>query len=253
MKNKAIIIDLDGVVIDSPHQKLPSKELRQIIAKLKDSYYFCAATGRVWTFAKSILRALSLTDPCIISAGTQIYDPLTGHILWQKTISNKSLFDVLSLLKQYPYYKLLANDLTEKDYFYGGVRPQDFLAKEPVYVLNQVFVPSRVAIEICAKLHKIKGITCVMATAQKPGCKDLHIINSDATKKQAVAELLQRIGVKKSNTIGIGDGLNDIDLFKAVKYKVAMGNAVTELKRMADVVIGSVKNDGLTDYLKSLI
>jgi len=252
MKNKAIIIDLDGVVVDSPSQKIPSKELIQAAMFLKDRYYLCAATGRVWSFTKSILKTLKLTDPCIISAGTQICNPTTGKILWQKALSNKALNQVIKLLKQHSEYKLLFNDSTADDYFYGGISPEDFSFKGPVYVLNQTFVPIKIAQEIHGKLNEIKGVACVMATAQRPGCKDLHIVNRAATKEQAVKKLLKMIGVKKRNTIGIGDGPNDIHLFNAVGYKVAMDNAVRELKDIADEVIGSVREDGLVDYFKKL-
>ena len=85
MERKAIIFDLDGSVVDSPENKLPSEDLVKAIANLKGKYIFSAATGRVWSFAKPVLQFLELTDPSIISAGTQICEPETGKILWQKT------------------------------------------------------------------------------------------------------------------------------------------------------------------------
>ena len=196
---------------------------------------------------------MKLTDPCIISAGTQICDPVSGKILWQRNINEKSLIQVLDLLRQNPDYKLLHNDGTEDDYFYGGVNPKDFIAKEPVYFLEQVFVPDPIALELYQKLNKINGITCVMVVAQKSGCRDLHVVNSFATKEHAIAELIKLVGVKVENTIGIGDGHNDIHLFNAVHYKVAIGNSVPELKDIADLVIESVKNDGMAKYLQSLV
>lgn len=250
---KTIIFDIDGTAIDSPQQKLPTTKLINIINQLKDKYYFCAATGRVWTFAKSVLQSLKLTDPCIISAGTQICDPVTGKILWQKTIDEKALHKAIKIFKQYPELKLLYNDGTENDYLYGGILPRNFIVKEPVYFLEQIFVPDKIATEICNKLNEIDGIICVMVVAQRPGCRDLHVINKSATKEHTIIELLKLISVSKKDTIGIGDGYNDIHLFNAVNYKVAMGNSVPELKFIADKIINSVKNDGLTKYLQTLI
>jgi 5-amino-6-(5-phospho-D-ribitylamino)uracil phosphatase len=252
LKKKAIILDLDGVVVDSPKQKLPGKRLIKAIDSLKKEYYISVATGRVWSFAKEILKALNLKDPCIISGGTQICNPATNKILWQKNIDKKALIKVIRFLENFPNFKLLSNDIKEEDYFYGGVSPKDFLIKEPIYMLNQVFVPNNTAKKICRELNKIKNIACVLATAQKPNCKDLHILNKRATKKQAVEKLLKIIRVKKEDTIAIGDGLNDTDLFKAVSYKVAMANAVPELKNIADKVIGDVKKDGLAKYFEIL-
>lgn len=253
MRQQAIVFDLDGTAVDSPERKLPSNQLINIIDQLKEKYFFCAATGRVWSFAKPVLQGLHLVDPSIISSGTQICDPVTGKILWQKVLEKEALHKVIELFKQNPEYKLLYNDGTEDDYFYGGLYPKDFIAKEPIYFLEQVFVPDKIAQKIYLKLNDVEGVTCVMVVAQKPGCRDLHIVNSSATKEHSIAELLKLLGVTRKNAIGIGDGHNDIHLFNAVDYKVAMGNAVPELKEMADKVIGSVKNDGMVEYLRSLI
>lgn len=252
MKDRIIIFDVDGTAINSPTQKMPSAKLVDAITQLEDLYYISSATGRVWSFAKSVLQGMKLVDPCIISAGTQICNPITGEILWQKTIPEKSLEEVISIFRQYPDYKLLHNDGTEEDYFYGGVSPKDFINTEPVYFLEQVFVPDVIAKEINEKLMKVEGVTCVMVIAQKPGTRDLHVINAKATKENAVAELLRILNIDKSNSIAIGDSYNDVHLFNAVGYKVAVGNAIPELKTVADKVIGSVAEDGMADYLLSL-
>jgi len=252
VKKQAVIFDLDGTAIDSPKQKIPSTALVKAIRRLKNKYYFCAATGRVWTFAKPLLKSLHLVDPCIISAGTQICNPLTGKILWQKVIAEEPLKEVILIFKQNPNYKLLYNDGSEDDYFNGGVNPKDFVAKEPVYFLEQVFVPDKIAIQLAQRLNKVNGITCVMVVAQKPGHRDLHIVNGLATKEHAIAVLLEMLKMEKRNTIGIGDGHNDIHLFNATHLKVAMGNSVPELKALADKIVGSVSKDGMAEYLHSL-
>jgi len=252
MNKEAIIFDLDGTAIDSPQQKLPSDDLIREVKRLRDKYFFCAATGRVWTFAKPVLQALNLKDLSIISAGTQICNPSTGEIVWQKNLEQEALDEAISVFRQYPDWKLLYNDGTEDDYFNGGVFPAEFVNKEPVYFLEQVFVPDETAKEIYQKLVNIKGVAAVMVVAQKPGCRDIHVINSQATKEYSIAELLKLLDIGRENTIGIGDGYNDIHLFNAVKYKVAMGNAVPELKKAADTIIKSANEDGMADYLRSL-
>jgi hypothetical protein len=252
MSKSAILFDLDGTAVDSPKQKLPSEQLISEVKRLADKYYFCAATGRVWSFAKPVLDALNVTDLAIISAGTQICDPSTGKIVWQKDLEQKALDETLTVFRQYPRWKLLYNDGTEDDYFNGGVFPEKFMNIEPVYFLEQVFVPDDVAMEMYQKLTTIKGITAVMVVAQKPGCRDIHVINSQATKEHSVTELLKRLGVDRTKTIGIGDGYNDIHLFNAVHYKVAMGNAVPEIKSAADIIVKSVTEDGMAAYLRTL-
>lgn len=139
------------------------------------------------------------------------------------------------------------------DYFGGGVLPKNFDINQRVNWLSQSFVPIEKASALKDKIDQIDGVKCVMVVAQKPGCCDMHVVNSEATKEHAIAELLSRIEVSREHVVGIGDGHNDLHLFNAVGTKVAMGNAVAELKRMADVVIGSVKECGLAEYLEGLV
>jgi len=253
MKTKAIIFDLDGTAIDSPIQKLPSKKLITALENLRGKFFLCAATGRCWTFAKDVIQRLNLEDLCIISGGTQICDPKTGEIVWQKDITPQALEQVIKIFSENGEQKLIYNDYTEDDYFNGGIYPRDFDLTQRVNWLSQSFVPDVIAINLHKKLDEIEGITCVVLVSQRFGCRDLHIVNAEATKEYAITELLNRLGVKKEFAIGIGDGHNDLHLFNSVGTKIAMSNAVDDLKKVADKIIGDVKDDGLAEYFTSLL
>lgn len=252
MKSKAIIFDLDGTTIDSPEQKLPSDRLVKAVRDLEPDYFLCAATGRCWTYGKAVIQGLGLQDLCIISGGTQICDPQTGEVVWQKDIEPQALAKVIEIFSENGDQKLIFNDYTEDDYFTGGVLPKDFDVNQKVNWLSQSFVPDALAQVLQAKLTAVEGVTCVMVVSQKPGCRDLHIVHEQATKEHAITELLRRLGVEKQNSIGIGDGHNDLHLFYAVGHKVAMGNAVADLKTAANQVIGNVQTEGLAEYFESL-
>ncbi len=253
MKTQAIIFDLDGTAVDSPQYSLPSRRLVNAIRKAEKEYFICAATGRVWSFANEILQALSLKDPCIISGGSQICNPKTGEILWQSNIPDAALHKALEIFKDYSKYKILYNDYTTNDYFNGGYDAKDLEIKQPVYFLEQVFIPKKEVQQIVDRLNKIEGIAVVLTIAQKPGMNDIQIMSSAATKEHSVAELLNRIGVNATDTIGIGDGHNDIHLFNAVGHKVAMSNGVPEVKDLADEITDDIKDDGMAKYLERLV
>ena len=252
MKEKAIIFDLDGTAINSPVQKLPTPRLVEAVSNINDRYFLCAATGRCWTFGKDVIQGLDLKDLCIISGGTQICDPKTGEVVWQKDITSQALKEVIKIFSENGEQRLIFNDYTEDDYFNGGIYPRDFNLDQQVNWLSQSFVPDGLAIKLHQKLDLIDGVTCVMVVSQKNNCRDLHIVNSEATKEHAVNELLSRLGVDKVSTIGVGDGHNDIHLFNSVGTKIAMENAVEDLKKAADKTIGNVRNDGLAEYFESL-
>jgi hydroxymethylpyrimidine pyrophosphatase-like HAD family hydrolase len=53
--------------------------------------------------------------------------------------------------------------------------------------------------------------------------------------------------------IGVGDGHNDLPLFEACGFRVAMGNADEELKKLADYIAPSVEDDGIVDVIEKFI
>lgn len=251
MTKQIIITDLDRTAVDSPDQKHPSERLVSAIQKLDDKYYVCAATGRSRSFALPLMQEMKLHHPCIVAGGTSIVDPTTGKLLWQQAIEAKSLTPILEIMKD-SGFKILFDDYTEEDYLCGGWSFERIANIKEAYFLELVFVPEKDAHSLAKKFHKIPNITATVVTAQRPGKCDIHIINEQATKEHAISELCKMLGVDQSRSIGIGDGHNDLHLFQGVTYKVAMGNAVKELKDASDEVIGSIQEDGLAEYFEKL-
>lgn len=253
MKKGAIIFDLDGTAVDSPHVALPSKRLAEAIGALKDRYFFSAATGRSWNWGREVLEYLGLEDPSIISAGTMICNSKTGEILWRKNIEPEDARQVIEIFREYPELYMLFNDYYLEDWTGKKYQVKDFVPPEEMHFFELVDVPAELAKVIETKLSRVEGITALVliGLGDRNKC-DIHVVHKEATKEQAVAELLQIIVVDKSLAIGIGDGGNDYHLFNGVGTKIAMGNAGQGLKSQADLVIGSVKEDGLAVYLESL-
>lgn len=251
---KAIIFDIDGTAIDTPSVRVPTTYLVKTIQKASASFYMSAATGRAWSFANPALRALKLVDPCIITGGTQICDPVSGKILWQCVIEPKGLAAILAILSKHGKRKLFYTDYTLDDYLEDrGAEPAGLKINEPVSMINYTYVSKDDAYNLAQELSGIPGIICTLVASYQPGLFDMHISNVQATKEHAVVELCKMLGIGSKDTIGVGDGHNDLHLFNAAGTKVAMGNAVPELKAAADVVIGSVKDDGLAHYINELV
>lgn len=74
----------------------------------------------------------------------------------------------------------------------------------------------------------------------------------DVTKAEAIKELIKYLDINLSETIAFGDGMNDIEMFQAVNYKVAMKNAVQELKDIADMITESNNQSGVAIALNKI-
>lgn len=253
MKFKAIITDLDGTAVDAPAQRMASPRLKASVAKLHDQgVKVSAATGRSVGFAESMFTSMGLKDPAIVSGGSLIVDPVTKEELWSCKIGVQTMEKIIALLAPRGYTNYFWNNYDEHVYWDGGWTLEDFSQMSDTYFFGILAVPEPEVEELKRLIEQSGNVSVVVVTGQQEGAREFHITHKEATKEHAIYELEKILGVTRQDTIGVGDGHNDIHLFSAVGYKVAMGNAVPELKESADQIIGSVKEDGLAEYFEGL-
>ena len=85
----------------------------------------------------------------------------------------------------------------------------------------------------------------------RDSCWCMEISGNRATKKHGVQRLKK--DYPGAYLVGFGDGENDLSMFQASGLKIAMGNAVSELKKAADVITGTNDRDGVAEAVKKYI
>ena len=81
----------------------------------------------------------------------------------------------------------------------------------------------------------------------------LEITAGGASKGQALAALCAHLGIDIQDTMAFGDRDNDADMLLASGIGVAMGNAVPELKAVADFVTRSNDEDGIAHAIEHFV
>ncbi|MDT7875577.1 MAG: phosphoglycolate phosphatase [Sulfolobaceae archaeon] len=81
----------------------------------------------------------------------------------------------------------------------------------------------------------------------------IHISKSKRGKGDGVRILMDLLGVKKEEVIGIGDSSTDVEFLQEVGYKVVVGNGDEEVKGIADYVTKNKSGKGVVEFIKSLI
>lgn len=118
---------------------------------------------------------------------------------------------------------------------------------------------SEKALKICVE---IKNPSLVSAFTERfPNCDCVKFVDGDwykftlenATKEFAILRAGEACGIGTENIIAFGDDLVDIGMLKLCGKGVAMGNALEEVKKAADVTIGSNDEDGIAEYLVWLL
>lgn len=79
------------------------------------------------------------------------------------------------------------------------------------------------------------------------------VLPAGVEKGSGLSKAAEILGVDASKIACIGDGENDLPLFKMVGFKVAVANAVMELKREADYTCSLPDGEGVKEFLEKFL
>lgn len=244
MKYKAIIFDLDGTVVPSQMDGMPSQGVIQACKKVTGKLKLSSASARALQYCTGIWEALSLQDPCIINGGSQIVEPNTEKIIWQQLLPEGTIQKVIK--KAAGYTDIFAINGVILD-----VKKDLNKFPKNANIVVAFGVSKEKTEDLVNSLSGISDVAVhVLHSWVEGDYWDVHVNHKSATKKHAIERLIEILDVKKEEVIGIGDGNNDIPLFESVGYRVAMGNAVENLKKAADYVTDSLENDGFAKFIE---
>lgn len=246
MNIRAVVFDLDGTAIPVEVGGIPSSKVISAVSKSKTLVKVSAATGRPFYSCERILKALNINEPCIISGGSQIVDPATGAVLWEKYMDAKKVAQVMAVIKDYSY-KIYTSDNPIL------LSPSEIEGLQSERVIYVMYVDREETEDMVERLRAIDGIDAHAMASWEKGKLDVHITHKDATKRNAMKELLRMLDVKREQVMVVGDGGNDLPLFEESGFRVAMGNAGEALKSKADHITGNVENDGLAMALEKYV
>jgi Cof subfamily protein (haloacid dehalogenase superfamily) len=81
----------------------------------------------------------------------------------------------------------------------------------------------------------------------------LEFASPEVTKAAGLAFLAEHLGFQRERTVAFGDGENDIELVDWAGYGVAVANADSRVKQVADFVCPSVDEEGVAQVLEAFL
>lgn len=247
MKYKALFLDLDGTTIPNKRDGMPSERVSDAIHKAKSRVFVCIATSRPLFIANHIIDHLDIRGLCVVNDATQIYDPVKKKII-ETIYLNPG--DVVKLKKYFKRYAIpLIINTSDGDQEEGAS-----IAIDQICALCVPDISLEAADRIIADVTKYSGVAAHKIYSWTR--KDLYwvsLTHARATKLHAVVRIAELLGVKTEEMIGVGDGYNDYPLLSACGLKIAMGNAASELKAIADFIAPSVDEDGVATVIEKFI
>lgn len=273
---KIAFFDIDGTLCDSSGQVLPSsKESIQAFRDKGNLTYIC--TGR--SKPEILDSILEVGFDGIIGAGGG-YIVINDEVVKHQTMDERIVREVLSYFKEHDigYYLETNDDLYGSDNCVRKIREEiktiaektnqdyDGLAEKVSWFeavleehkndevdytnVNKIsFINNTVSFSDVADKF---GDECYMyhSTVELFGPESGEIAVKGVDKKLAIEYVLNKLGMTKEQTIAFGDGDNDIVMFEAVDYSIAMDNATDNLKKIASEITDSADDDGIAKSLK---
>ena len=262
---KAVFFDIDGTLINiSTGQTHLSHPVREAIYKLRAAgHHAFIASGRPWPYIDDELKNSDLFDGYVITNGAVVV--LNGQVIYQKSLAKQTVKDVIKIAEQhkieyilesYPevYLKSAFTGL-EKVYRDIDINVDNFVREYPpvdeLDICKLEFLgQDEASLAVFEKLIKLPGLTGLIDPTI---LRYMELYAADVSKATGIKKALEYLGLSLENSYAFGDGLNDIEMMSTVGHSLVMGNAADELKKLSDVILPSVDDDGVAFGIENYI
>ena len=259
------VSDLDGTLLRRD-QCLSDFTVNTVNSLVEQGLIFSYATARSIVTAAKVTPGLSTKIPVIVHNGTFIRRPDTGELLSAHFFGEDAMviLDDLTAHGLFPIVYSLIDGQEKFRYWdekatpgmkrFIGTRQND-PRERPVHDVRGLYEGQPYYITCVDEREKLvpfyekyrERFHCILYREIYSGDDFLEFMPKAASKANAALELKALLGCEK--LVAFGDGLNDIDLFRAADEAYAVENAVPELKAIATGIIGSNQDDSVAKWL----
>lgn len=265
---KLIAVDLDGTLLKSDGSiSLENKEALNRAKNLGIKVVIC--TGRPLLSVATILDEMNLREPgdyVITYNGGLVQKADTGEILSEKSLTKADAVELYNLSKSLN----LPCNLLDLDNIYELPYPKDreswYSSTKPALpfvttTLEELPDDSRFnKIIFCYEEkvlnEEIKGIPPEFYekfTIMKSRPILIEMMNNEVDKGKGIEILCHLLGFQANEVMAFGDEANDHAMIEFAGMGVAMGNATTALKEVADYITDTNDNHGIAQAIKKFI
>lgn len=246
MKYKAIITDLDGTAIVNHVDASPTVRVTDAIKKAQKKVHVAVATSRPLFIARRVIHELGVNAPCGINDATQLYDPIEDRVIETFALTHEEADVALEFFKE-KNLRCMVNAGETEEWYTGGELP------ETICGVCAPEIPIARGMKLKDELSSLAAFAVQTPPSFQKGNVWISVTSASATKLRTVTEICKLLRVEPQEVIGVGDGYNDFPLLSACGLKIAMGNAIDELKAIADFVAPTVEEDGLAVVIEKFI
>ncbi len=261
---KLFVSDIDGTLLESG-KKIPAKNIAAVQKMVAAKITVTIATGRMYRAALPVAKELGVNVPIITYNGALIKS-VEGEIIHSEYLPKNLIVEIVNFFESKNWYmQSYSND----ELFYPFKNEYSELY-ETAQKVQGAEIGWQGLRERTEKVCKILGITANAAetlertkilkaefgdkiAVTKSHPQFIEIMLPGVSKAAAVKILAEKLGVKKSEIMAIGDSENDLPMLQAAGQSVAMGNGTDEVKKSCTFVTGNCADGGFADAVEKFV
>jgi 5-amino-6-(5-phospho-D-ribitylamino)uracil phosphatase len=272
-----VACDLDGTLLDKAGRV--SERTRAAVAGVQgQGCHIVIATGRTWWESRAVIAASGMTGPGVFVGGAVVNDMLTGATLAKTTLDPVAAMEVCQAIESQGIPVMVMQDsgghgaeyvvsagvpIPESlrswwEHHESDIELSNELGTKPhtgTLRISAVDVPgaiARVKESLAQSLHGKAYWHAIQVPAD--GVEVLEVFHPAVNKWHGLVQLSAVLKVDAGRIVAVGDDVNDLAMLKNAMLGVAMGNALSQVKSIADRVLSATnQQDGLAQLLEELV
>ena len=271
MNKKLIFLDIDGTLTAPGSNVPPQSALDAIRAAQAQGHKVFLCTGRNYDMLRPLL-AYGF-DGAVASGGGYVF--MGDQVLFDCPMTEEQKERALRLFAEGGVLRTIeARDASYCDPGMGeflqqcsggnsellrwrealekdlGIRPMAEYDGRPIYKV--VFMCAR-AEQLAGAIRELEGeFYFLVQDLAGANCLNGELVNRKFDKGSGIRQVCRALDMPLSDTVGVGDSMNDLEMIETVGIGVCMANGSPNLKKRSDLVCPSVDEDGLAWAFREL-
>lgn len=222
------------------------------------------ATGKIYPSVQELVKLLHITTPLILSNGAVIQKP-DGQLVYDAYLPA----DVIQvILDGYRDYEADLSIFTPNEIF---VEEENFntehitgIFKEKIQVIGdwsnikkyfssvcKTLIINRYSQEMIDKLEiYLRENLNGKVTLSTGAPNSIEVMPYGVSKQTGLIHLAEHLQISMDGVMVFGDHINDFGMLEIAGVAIAVGNAIDEIKKISDFVIGTNNEDGPAEFLQ---
>ena len=253
MKCKLLLFDLDGTLLQT--DKTISDKTMNALQKCRElGVMIGVSTSR--SVQNSMFYISKLSPNIIIASGGAVVKNNDEYI-YTAEFTNDETRNMIATARKICGANCEITIDTLKEHFWNyKIDPNNIDANwgDSIYTYYSEF--DKKALKMCVEIFDKEKANELAKCLRDCDCVKFSdgewykFTKKEATKENAILRMCQALSITVEDIIAFGDDYVDIGMLKLCSVGVAMGNAIDEVKSVADVVIGGNDEDGIAEYLE---